>query len=166
MQCAIWCNRCHWQQTWKCTSSCGKIMYIHKLDLRVQWRAKFVVNNSYISVSFLHDAISLYDFLMLTKAIFIWWKKWNIVSILITFFYQIILKCNLFLWWKAEFSASSLQSSVSHVPSEIILIWWFTAQGTFLIISVETITFFKLINRKCLIVFFLNRNCLQDYKCH
>jgi len=29
---------------------------------------------------------------------------------------------------KAEFSASLLQSSVSHDPSQIILIWWFTAQ--------------------------------------
>jgi len=29
---------------------------------------------------------------------------------------------------KAEFSASLLQSSVSHDPSEIPLIWWFDAQ--------------------------------------
>jgi len=35
---------------------------------------------------------------------------------------------------KAEFSASLLQSSVSHDPSEIILIWWFDAQETFMII--------------------------------
>ncbi len=34
---------------------------------------------------------------------------------------------------KAEFSAS-LQSSESHDPSEIILICWFAAQETFLII--------------------------------
>ncbi len=38
---------------------------------------------------------------------------------------------------KAEFSASLLQSSVSHDPSEIILICWFAAQETFMIISVE-----------------------------
>jgi len=38
---------------------------------------------------------------------------------------------------KAEFSASLLQSSVSHDPSEITLIWWFDAQETFLIINVE-----------------------------
>ncbi len=38
---------------------------------------------------------------------------------------------------KAEFSASLLQSSVSHDPSEIILICWFAAQETFLIINVE-----------------------------
>ncbi len=37
----------------------------------------------------------------------------------------------------AEFSASLPRSSVSHDPSEIILIWWFTAQETFLIINVE-----------------------------
>ncbi len=35
---------------------------------------------------------------------------------------------------KAEFSATLLQSSVSHDPSEIILICWFAAQDTFLII--------------------------------
>ncbi len=38
---------------------------------------------------------------------------------------------------KAEFSASLLQSSVSHDPSEIILICWFAAQETFIIIDVE-----------------------------
>jgi len=46
----------------------------------------------------------------------------------------IYFKCNLFLWCKAEFSASLLQSSVSHDPSEIILICWFAARETFLII--------------------------------
>jgi len=35
---------------------------------------------------------------------------------------------------KAEFSASLLQSSVSH-PSEIILKWCFAAQETFIIIK-------------------------------
>jgi len=35
---------------------------------------------------------------------------------------------------KAVFPASFLQSSVSHDPSEIILIRWFDAQETFLII--------------------------------
>ncbi len=35
---------------------------------------------------------------------------------------------------KVDFSASLLQSSVSHDPSEIILICWFDAQETFLII--------------------------------
>jgi len=34
---------------------------------------------------------------------------------------------------KTEFSASLLQSSVSHDPSEISLIWWFYAQKTFII---------------------------------
>ncbi len=38
------------------------------------------------------------------------------------------------MWCKAEFSASLLQSSVSHDPSEIILIYWFGAQATFYII--------------------------------
>jgi len=35
---------------------------------------------------------------------------------------------------KAEFSASLLQFSVSRDPPEIILIWWFDGQETFLII--------------------------------
>jgi len=35
---------------------------------------------------------------------------------------------------KAKFSVSLLQSSVSHDPSEIIIIWWCAAQETFLII--------------------------------
>ncbi len=35
---------------------------------------------------------------------------------------------------KAEFSASLLQSSESHDPSEIILICWFAAQDMFMII--------------------------------
>ncbi len=34
---------------------------------------------------------------------------------------------------KAVFSASLLQSSVSHDLSEIILIYWFNAQETFII---------------------------------
>ncbi len=36
--------------------------------------------------------------------------------------FKYIVKCNLFLWCSAEFSASLLQSSMSHDPSEIILI--------------------------------------------
>ncbi len=41
---------------------------------------------------------------------------------------------------KAEFSASLIQSSVSHDPSEIILICWFGAEETFLIIIIfETV---------------------------
>ncbi len=62
---------------------------------------------------------------------------------------------------KAKFSASLLQSSVSHDSSEIILICWFAAQETFitiinvensllLSIFVEIVFFFQnsLINRK------------------
>ncbi len=45
-----------------------------------------------------------------------------------------MLKCNLLPWHKAEFSASLLQSSVSHDPSEIIIIYWFAAQDKFLVI--------------------------------
>ncbi len=50
------------------------------------------------------------------------------------FYLNIFFICNLYMWCKAEFSASLLQSSVSQDPSEIILIYWFAAQETFLII--------------------------------
>ncbi len=50
------------------------------------------------------------------------------------FYLNIYFKCDLFLRCKAEFSSQLLQSSVSHDAPEIILICWFTAQETFLII--------------------------------
>ncbi len=50
----------------------------------------------------------------------------------------------LFKYWKAVFSASLLQSSVSHDPSEIILIRWFAAHKTLLIINAENTIFVKL----------------------
>ncbi len=53
---------------------------------------------------------------------------------MINFLFEYTLKYNLFLWRKAEFSASLLQSSVSHDPSETILINWFAAEETLLII--------------------------------
>ncbi len=53
--------------------------------------------------------------------------KQNIVKYYLnsSFLFEYILKC-FFSVIKAEFSASLLQSSVSHDPSEIILIYWFT----------------------------------------
>ncbi len=63
-------------------------------------------------------------------------KKINIY-IYILFFYIYILKCNLLLWYKAEFSASLLQSSVSHDPSEIILICWLAQKWFIIIVNVE-----------------------------
>ncbi len=55
---------------------------------------------------------------------------------------------NLFLWRSTEFSASLLQSSVSHDPSEIILIFWF-------IMSVETVVLLHVFwNVKLFIYFF------------
>ncbi len=48
------------------------------------------------------------------------------------FLFEYMLKINFFAVIKAVFSASSLQSSVSHDPSEIILIYWFAAQKTLL----------------------------------
>ncbi len=46
-----------------------------------------------------------------------------------------IKKCNLFQWCNAEFSASLFRSSASHDFSEIILISWFAAQETIIIIN-------------------------------
>ncbi len=46
------------------------------------------------------------------------------------FLFEYILKCKLFLLCKDEFSASLLQSSVSHDPSEIILMALFPLHGT------------------------------------
>jgi len=43
------------------------------------------------------------------------------------------------MWCKAGFSASSLQSSVSHDASEIILICWFGAQGYFFLLMMKTV---------------------------
>ncbi len=61
--------------------------------------------------------------------VFMWFCNtvilWYIITISNNYFIPVI---------KAEFSASLLQSSVSHDPSEIILIYWFAAQKTFLII--------------------------------
>ncbi len=37
------------------------------------------------------------------------------------------------MWWNAEFSASLLKSSGEHGLLEIILIFWFAAQETFII---------------------------------
>ncbi len=64
-------------------------------------------------------------------------KLWNIITIWnYCFLLEYIVKCNLFLWCKAEFSASLLQYSVSHDPSEISLICWI-AERFLIIIHVE-----------------------------
>ncbi len=74
--------------------------------------------------------------LILTKAAFIWfiWKTEILLNItptkIMLFRLNIFLNVILFLWCKVEFSASFLQSSVSHDPSEIIQICWFAAQET------------------------------------
>ncbi len=44
--------------------------------------------------------------------------------------WQHYLKCNLFLWSKLNFSASLLRFSVSHDPSQILLIYWFHLMRT------------------------------------
>ncbi len=70
---------------------------------------------------------------------------------------------------KAEFSASFLQSWESYDPSEFILICWFAAQETFLIINhvenscaVETVTFLRI---KCSKEQHLFETEISNYKC-
>jgi len=73
---------------------------------------------------------------MITKAAFIWSKVQQNQQYCETFLNNSFLFCNVIYSCdgKADFSASLLQSSVSHDPSEISLICWFAAQETFLII--------------------------------
>ncbi len=49
--------------------------------------------------------------------------------------FEYIEQCNLFLWCKAEHSASFLQFSVSHDPSEIIITCDFVLKLHFLLLS-------------------------------
>ncbi len=80
---------------------------------------------------------------------------WNIITIEnICFLFEYILKCNLFMRCIAEFSASLLQSSVSRDPSEIILICWFGAQQTFIVI-ISIIHFEKFKNKFVLLNIFV-----------
>ncbi len=53
-------------------------------------------------------------------------------------FYYLLNYLFIYYLFIYTFSASLLQSSVSHDPSEIILICWFAAQEMYLVISVET----------------------------
>ncbi len=64
---------------------------------------------------------------MLTKGMFIWWKKKLLVKKTV-FYFNIFENVICSFNGKAEFSASVLQSSVSHDPSEIILLFSFAAK--------------------------------------
>ncbi len=86
----------------------------------------------------IHLCIHVYHFFerSLAKGACIWSKiiLWNtILQITIAAFFFNVLTSNVFIWCKAEFSASLLQFSVSHDPSEIILICRFSVQETRLI---------------------------------
>ncbi len=60
---------------------------------------------------------------------------------------------------KAKFSASLLQSLVSHDPSEIILICWFAAQETFLIIIIN-------VENSCAAQCFCRNWCILFFRIH
>ncbi len=107
------------------------------------------LSNVFKEVSCVHQ-----DYIYLAKNTV---KHWSCEILLqfqiMVFYFNVYFQYNLLLWCNAEFPAvinSSLQSSVSHDPSEIILICWFAAQETFLIIfNVETVvllnTFFRIL---------------------
>ncbi len=81
--------------------------------------------------------IYIYFFLHFVKkmraALFLIIHCWNIIKIQNTVFYLIYFKIHLFLWSKAEFQHHYFSVTWS---SEIILICWFAAQETFLILSI------------------------------
>jgi len=79
---------------------------------------------------------------------------WGIPAALIkTIIVELLWNYILIYSW-AEFSASLLQSSVSHDPLVIILIWWFDAQETFLIIiSAAPLSIINCHKQLCLNIF-------------
>ncbi len=63
-----------------------------------------------------------------------------------------MLKCNLSCDAKLDFSASLLQSPVSHDPSEIIIIHWFAAHENFWLIMFNTIVLLHICVKKTKII--------------
>ncbi len=61
---------------------------------------------------------------------------------------------------KPEFSASLLQSSGSHDPSEIIVIYWFSDQETFLIVNSFKTVQIEILNYKCIYSQFWSIQCV------
>ncbi len=101
--------------------------YIHyqsKVQTVIPVKKKYVFVMLLNKVSYAHHA-SICLIQNTVKTVILW----NIITIWNNFFlFEFILKCNLFLWCKTEFSASLLQSWMSHDPSEIILTCWFDAK--------------------------------------
>ncbi len=61
-------------------------------------------------------------------------QKYSRIRNIVKYYYNLKELFSMWIYCKMEFSASLLQSSVSHDPSEIILIFWFAPQETFVII--------------------------------
>jgi len=127
--CWIWC-------TSKILSVCSAFSSFYSVLLCVEWRSgKFwiiiIIARTFglrIRTNTLHLVFE--RSLLCSPRLHLFDQKYsNIVKYTV---YIYIFKC--FCDDKAEFSASLLQSSVSHDSSEIILICWFAAQETFLII--------------------------------
>ncbi len=67
--------------------------------------------------------------------------------------------------WKSCISASLLQSSVSHDPSEIIIICWFAAQEIFLIIlMLKTVVLHNILWKLWCILFFRIHRLIESSK--
>ncbi len=96
------------------------LIYLYTLPFGIMVIILILTNAYQVCIYLINNTVKLKDCEILFQFI-------------ITVFYLNIYS-NVFLWCKAEFSASLLQSSLSHDPSEITLIRWFSAQETFLII--------------------------------
>ncbi len=98
---------------------------------KITRKYEFIYTLTFKSLGTERFLLFLKKFFMLIKAAFIWskiQKKGNILKYYCNLKYQFSILIYfkiiyLFLWCSAEFSASLLQSSVSHDPSEIILIY-------------------------------------------
>ncbi len=127
----------YWPLLFLHCEKCRKLQLLYLHNHSKVWDLRNV--NVFERVSFAHQGC-IYLIKNPIKTV----KLWNNIIIIQnnTFLFEYILKYNLFLWYKAAFSASLLQSSVSHDPSEIILIYWFAAQENFLLLSMLKMNIF------------------------
>ncbi len=97
-----------------------------------KWSGCIIVESKSLELSFFFYSLVHAGFICLSK------NTVKTVTLWMNYYYNSIN------WCKAEFSASLLQSSVSHDLSEIILIFWFAAQEKLLIITnVENVFIFQ-----------------------
>ncbi len=116
-----------WSSTWMPTSDCRQQRLSKNYDVSMDQDQNFrniwevcwnIWSSLYLTIHYCSDVCGQYTFFVLIYA------------------HQscVYLIKNTIVKYYSEFSASLLQASVSHDPSEINLICWFAAQKTFLII--------------------------------